>query len=124
MAPGVNAIRWTTRESGAGVVAGVADRRRVVASGSGDGPDAVCRHLERARHLQERSLTLVGFLFKPDGAGPFPALVWNHGSERNPGTMRQFDAVASIFVPAGFVVFAPMRRGHGDSEGPYIMDPS
>jgi poly(3-hydroxybutyrate) depolymerase len=70
------------------------------------------------------SLTLVGFLFKPDGAGPFPALVWNHGSERNPGTMRQFDAVASIFVPAGFVVFAPMRRGHGDSEGPYIMDPS
>jgi carboxymethylenebutenolidase len=68
------------------------------------------------------SLTLVGFLFKPDGAGPFPALVWNHGSERNPGTMRQFDAVAAIFVPAGYVVFAPMRRGHGDSEGPYIMD--
>jgi len=68
------------------------------------------------------SLTLVGFLFKPDGAGPFPALVWNHGSERSPGTMRQFDAVAAIFVPAGYVVFAPMRRGHGDSEGPYIMD--
>jgi len=67
------------------------------------------------------SLTLVGFLFKPDGAGPFPALVWNHGSERSPGTMRQFDAVAAIFVPAGYVVFAPMRRGHGDSEGPYIM---
>lgn len=67
-------------------------------------------------------LTLVGFLFKPDGAGPFPALVWNHGSERSPGTMRQFDAVAAIFVPAGYVVFAPMRRGHGDSEGPYIMD--
>src|SRR5262249_61852379 len=36
--------------------------------------------------------------------------------------MRQFDAVAAIFVPAGYVVFAPMRRGHGDSEGPYIMD--
>jgi hypothetical protein len=67
-------------------------------------------------------LTLVGFLFKPDGVGPFPALVWNHGSEQNPGTARQFDAVAAIFVPAGYVVFAPMRRGHGDSEGPYIMD--
>ena len=25
-------------------------------------------------------------------------------------------------MPAGYVVFAPMRRGHGDSEGPYIMD--
>jgi len=68
------------------------------------------------------NLTLVGFLFKPDGPGPFPALVWNHGSEQNPGTARQFDAVAAIFVPAGYVVFAPMRRGHGDSEGPYMMD--
>jgi len=68
------------------------------------------------------NLTLVGFLFKPDGAGPFPGLIWNHGSERSPGTGRQFDAVAAIFVPAGYVVFAPMRRGHGDSEGPYIMD--
>jgi poly(3-hydroxybutyrate) depolymerase len=53
------------------------------------------------------SLTLVGFVFKPDGPGPFPALVWNHGSEQSPGTMRQFDAVAAIFVPAGYVVFAP-----------------
>src|SRR6266850_7829488 len=72
--------------------------------------------------FQSDHLTLVGFLFKPDGPGPFPALIWNHGSEKNPGTMRQFDAVAAIFVPAGYVVFAPMRRGHGDSEGPYIMD--
>jgi dienelactone hydrolase len=72
--------------------------------------------------FQSDHLTLVGFLFKPDGPGPFPGLIWNHGSEKSPGTMRQFDAVAAIFVPAGYVVFAPMRRGHGDSEGPYIMD--
>ena len=64
--------------------------------------------------------TLVGFLFKPDKPGPLPGLIWNHGSEKNPGTSPQFDAVAAIFVPAGYVVFAPMRRGHGDSEGPYI----
>ena len=67
-------------------------------------------------------LTLVGFLYKPEGKGPFPALVWNHGSERNPGTTAQFDSVANIFVPAGYVVFAPMRRGHGNSEGTYITD--
>jgi len=67
------------------------------------------------------NLTLVGYLFKPDGAGPFPAVVWNHGSEQNPGGSRQFDGVASIFVPAGYVVFAPMRRGHSDSEGEYIV---
>jgi dienelactone hydrolase len=67
------------------------------------------------------NLTLVGVLFKPDGAGPFPGLIWNHGSEKEPNR-GQFDAVAAIFVPAGFVVFAPMRRGHGESEGRYILD--
>src|SRR5258706_2709512 len=67
-------------------------------------------------------LTLVGFLFKPSGDGPFPAIIWNHGSEQNPGTGPEFDAVANIFVPAGYVVFAPMRRGHGNSEGQYIGD--
>jgi carboxymethylenebutenolidase len=67
-------------------------------------------------------LTLVGYLFKPEGSGPFPTVVWNHGSERNPGGGPQFDSVASIFVPAGYVVFAPMRRGHSDSEGEYIVD--
>lgn len=68
------------------------------------------------------SLTLTGFLFKPKGNGPFPALIWNHGSEQNPGTGPQFDSVAAIFVPAGYVVFAPMRRGHGFSEGHYLPD--
>jgi dienelactone hydrolase len=69
-------------------------------------------------------LTLYGYLYKPEGAGPFPVLVWNHGSEKNPNSGPQFDTVASIFVPAGYVVFAPMRRGHGDSEGQYIVDRS
>jgi carboxymethylenebutenolidase len=80
-----------------------------------------------ATYMKERvtfrsdNLTLVGLLFKPDAPGPFPALIWNHGSEKDPNR-GQFDAVAAIFVPAGYVVFAPMRRGHGDSEGRYILD--
>ncbi len=67
-------------------------------------------------------LTLVGYVYKPAGQGPFPGLIWNHGSERNPAAMPQFDAVAAVFVPAGYVVFAPVRRGHSDSEGRYIED--
>ncbi len=67
------------------------------------------------------NLTLVGFLFKPNMAGPFPGLIWNHGSEKDASTAGQFDAVAAVFVPAGYVVFAPLRRGHGGSEGPYIQ---
>jgi carboxymethylenebutenolidase len=65
---------------------------------------------------------LFGALYKPQGAGPFPALIWNHGSEKAPGAGPQFGSVASIFVPAGYVVFAPVRRGHGYSKGRYIVD--
>ena len=68
------------------------------------------------------NLTLVSFLFRPNKPGPFPGLIWNHGSEKDPGSAPQFDAVAAVFVPAGYVVFAPMRRGHGDSEGLYIQN--
>ena len=80
-----------------------------------------------ATYMKERvtfrsdNLTLVGVLFKPEGPGPFPGLIWNHGSERDPNR-GQFDEVAAVFVPAGYVVFAPMRRGHGDSEGSYIQN--
>jgi dienelactone hydrolase len=68
------------------------------------------------------ALTLVGYIYKPDGPGPFPTVVWNHGSEPNPGGGPQFDSVAAIFVPAGYAVVAPTRRGHGDSQGQYIQD--
>ena len=68
------------------------------------------------------ALTLAGFAYHPDGTGPFPTVIWNHGSEKNPGGGPQFDSVAAIFVPAGYAVFAPMRRGHGGSEGRYIVD--
>ena len=68
------------------------------------------------------ALTLVGYVYKPDGPGPFPTLVWNHGSEQYPGGGPQFDSVAAIFVPAGYAVVAPVRRGHGDSRGEYIQD--
>jgi dienelactone hydrolase len=72
--------------------------------------------------FNSHGLTLTGFLFKPDGNGPFPAVIWNHGSEANPGGGPQFDTVAKIFVPHGYVVFAPIRRGHQMSEGRYILD--
>jgi dienelactone hydrolase len=76
------------------------------------------------RHVTFKSadLTLAGYVYKPAGDGPFPAVLWNHGSEPDPGGRAEFDSVAAIFVPAGFVVFAPMRRGHSDSEGEYIRD--
>jgi carboxymethylenebutenolidase len=53
--------------------------------------------------FKSADLTLVGFLFKPSGPGPFPAIVWNHGSEKNPGTGPQFDAVARARQALGAV---------------------
>src|SRR6476620_2853363 len=38
------------------------------------------------------NLTLVGYAYHPDGRGPFPTIIWNHGSEPNPGGGPQFDA--------------------------------
>ena len=67
-------------------------------------------------------LTLVGYAYHPNGNGPFPTVIWNHGSEKNPGGGPQFDSVAAVFVPAGYAVFAPVRRGHSDSQGKYIVD--
>ena len=57
-------------------------------------------------------LTLHGFVSKPDGDGPFPAVVWNHGSGANPGTGG---TVAALFNSHGYVLFVPHRRGHGRS---------
>lgn len=67
-------------------------------------------------------LTLVGYLYKPEGEGPFPAIVWNHGGGKQPDEGSEFDAIAEAFVPQGYVVFAPLRRGEGGSQGESIED--
>jgi len=72
--------------------------------------------------FESGGLILVGYLYQPEGSGPWPALIWNHGSEKNPSAGPQFEAIASAFVPAGYLVFAPVRRGHGESEGDYVVD--
>ena len=62
---------------------------------------------------------LNGFLYVPEGKGPFPAVLWNHGSEKLPGRQAE---LASFYNSHGFVFFVPHRRGQGRSPGPYIMD--
>src|SRR6266850_1715742 len=79
-------------------------------------------HNKQPVTFKSGQLTLAGVVYKPDGPGPFPTVIWNHGSEKTPGSSRQFDAVADIFVPAGYAVVAPSRRGHDSSEGAYISD--
>src|ERR1043166_56968 len=68
------------------------------------------------------ALSLVGYVYKPEGDGPFPTLIWNHGSEPDPAGTPQFDSVTAIFVPAGYVVVAPVRRGQSASQGDHVQD--
>ena len=62
---------------------------------------------------------LHGFLWKPDGPGPFAAILWNHGSEKLPGSQP---ALASFYTAHSYVFFVPHRRGQGRSPGEYIQD--
>jgi carboxymethylenebutenolidase len=70
------------------------------------------------------TLTLKGVLFKPEGSGRFPAVVYNHGSAAGMLSQEAFDALGPVFVRHGWVFFGPYRRGQGLSTqaGPYIGD--
>lgn len=82
-----------------------------------------------AEHLQEyrrwratyRSdgRDLVGFWLTPDGGGPHPAVVFNHGSiGLGPASLPALQ----VLVGLGYAVFAPIRRGHNGEPGPYWLD--
>ena len=64
-------------------------------------------------------LTLHGWLWKPAGKGPFPAVLYNHGSEKTPGW---FPTLGQFWTSNGFMFFVPHRPGHGRSPGEYIVD--
>ena len=64
-------------------------------------------------------LVLHGFVYKPEGSAPFPAVVYNHGSERKPGSRLE---LAQAFVSKGYVFFLPHRRSHGNSPSDAFVD--
>jgi dienelactone hydrolase len=61
-------------------------------------------------------------VFKPNGPGPFPMIVFNHGKQLgNPANQERSRplAFARAFVMRGYVVVAPNRRGFAASTGVY-----
>src|SRR6202049_2622247 len=69
-------------------------------------------------------ITLHGALYRPEGKGPFPAVVYNHGSAAGMLSKTAFEALGPVFAGHGWVFFGPYRRGQGlsASAGPYIGD--
>ena len=77
-------------------------------------PDTVTVH--------SKGMALRALLWRPPGKGPFPAVLFNHGSGHGvlgpsgaiEHTMEwQAEAIAPAFVRHGYVFFAPLRRGTG-----------
>ena len=69
------------------------------------------------------SFELETTIYKPDGEGPFPLVVINHGKAfgdpRFQGRARH-SAAARFFLQRGYVVLMPMRQGFSKSTGSYI----
>ncbi len=82
-------------------------------------PKATAVPKETEVSFQNGDLQLRGFIWKPEGNGPFPVLLWNHGSEKLPGWLPE---LGTDFVNQGYVFFIPHRRGQGRSGGTYIQD--
>jgi carboxymethylenebutenolidase len=67
---------------------------------------------------------LHGMIYMPAGPGPFPAILFNHGSAPGMLSKDAFDALGPAFAGRGWMFFGPFRRGQGlsASAGPYIGD--
>src|SRR5512135_2555251 len=57
-------------------------------------------------------LVLHGFIYRPQGNGPFPTILYNHGSEAKPGWKPE---LGEFFSSKGYLFFVPHRRGQGRS---------
>lgn len=66
------------------------------------------------------TVTLRALLWRPQGRGPFPAVLFNHGSGRTPADLerlgpyeRQAEALGPVFAHHGYVFLYVFRRGVG-----------
>ena len=68
--------------------------------------------------------TLHGVVHRPAGAGPFPAVLYNHGSAPGMEPVEAANALGPVFAAHGWLFFMPFRRGQALSAdaGPYVMD--
>ena len=76
-------------------------------------------------------LRLKAYLWKPAGSGPFPAVLFNHGSggadaDHTAGMpiTQAANLLAPFFVKHGYAFLYPFRRGHGPSvsQAPFMQD--
>ena len=63
-------------------------------------------------------LKIEAYIFRPEGTGPFPVVIYNHGSRAgHEREERPFAYVGEMLARSGYVVVVPERRGYGKSDG-------
>jgi len=74
----------------------------------------------------DKTVHLAATEYRPEGPGPFPAIVLNHGAPGSAGERVEysgkFPVASAVFVEWGFVVLNPVRRGYGKTGGAYAED--
>lgn len=74
--------------------------------------------------IDGREFRLAVHIFRPNGAGPFPLVVINHGTPVSIADARKqkpgFSAASTWFAEQGYLVVVAQRPGFGESDGPYL----
>lgn len=75
---------------------------------------------ERVSKFPSGKLALRGKLVLPQGAGPFPAVVFVHGSESDSAV--DYYSEPYLYAANGFAGLAFDKRGTGESDGKYLQN--
>jgi dienelactone hydrolase len=71
--------------------------------------------------IQSGELTLKGLLWRPNGNGKFPSIIFCQGSYESTDTtydqVKQASTLGPLFAKHGYIFFTPFRRGSGLSNG-------
>lgn len=94
---------------------------RVAGAGgwAGDIDVGALNHVPTVHDFSSGPHQLKGFLFTPPGDGPFPCMLYNHGSGLVEGHEdNATPGIAVLLNSWGIACFYPHRRGYGFSHGP------
>ena len=62
-------------------------------------------------YYDNAGLRLEAYLYEPKGTGPFPVVIFNHGSRQGSERVeRPFQFIGAVLTEAGYAVLVPERR--------------
>jgi dienelactone hydrolase len=79
-------------------------------------------HIELIPAGRNHQARLETTVFQPNGPGPFPLIIINHGKDPGHPNLQprdRFYHMAHAFVARGYAVMVPMRQGFANSTGRY-----